>query len=139
MVGTLSCFGVHLGWVTDDAIGWFICGDLDFLYVFEVASVQDGFGILADQVDQAVDGACTLVLIQSKFEVHAHDSEVFAGVGKDQVEGRFVVACGWFKLSEQRLWVSKDVLWPNESSHGSVHGLDGHFGAQCCTSTFAVG
>ena len=140
MIGGLSGGWVPLRRVTDDAEGWLIRSDLNVLDVVRVSKLRQQALLLGlvDHVDHCLDGSCALVLIETELEVHSHHSELVALVAKDEVKWRLIRLSGWLENLEEALRVSKDILGPNESLHGSVHTLDGNFCGECSACTFAI-
>jgi hypothetical protein len=65
------------------------------------------------------------MLIKTKLKVHSHNGKIVTFVG--QVDVEWAGAVGIFEVSENSFWVSEDVLWTNETSHGSLDAHDGGF------------
>lgn len=135
MVGGLSGGGVSLGGVSDDAEGWLIGHDLDALDGVGVAWLHES--VLVEELHNSLDGACGLMLIESKLEVHAHDREVITFHAQIDVEG--TVSLGGFIESEDCLRVSEDILGADKAFHGSSHAEDGCLSADGCGGSLAVG
>ena len=57
-----------------------------------------------------MDSACRLMLIEAKFEVHAHHCEIFSTLRQHNIERAFVLISRTFKQSENSLRISKDIF-----------------------------
>lgn len=66
------------------------------------------------------------MLVEAQLEVHAHHGEIGPAVGEGDIEGG--ISVGFFKIPEDGLWVSEDVLGSDESASGSFDAHDGCLG-----------
>mmetsp|Transcript_12105 Transcript_12105/g.25331 ORF Transcript_12105/g.25331 Transcript_12105/m.25331 type:complete len:285 (+) Transcript_12105:733-1587(+) len=83
------------------------------------------------------------MLVEAKFEVHAHDCKIITAVGQDEVERtwsrappHFVAqgdvdvvlalscSCRWLEEAKDRLRIAEDILGAHEASHGTSHRED---------------
>ena len=78
--------------------------------------------MLGEQVDDALDRAGRLMLVQAELEVHAHDGEIVAGRGQREIEGARVVFLGRLEEAEDGLRIAKDIGRADETAHRPSHG-----------------
>ena len=95
--------------------------------------------MLGQQVDQALDRAGRLMLVQAELEVHAHHGEVVAGGGQRQVERAGVLLGRFFEQAEDRLGIAEDVGRADEAAHRALHAEHGHLGADRGRGALGVG
>jgi hypothetical protein len=125
VVSRLSSSWVLLSWVTDNSESWLVSYDLDVLDLVEVTGLEEL--LFEDESQNTLDGSGRLVLVKTKLKVLSVDGEVISVHAQDEVERR-LVSLGWLEVSENSFWVSEDVLWTDESEHGSLHGENSGFG-----------
>ncbi len=78
------------------------------------------------------------MLIQTKFEMHAHDCEVTSRLAQNDVKWRFAVVFVWtdgLKLTEDSFWVSENIFWSDKTLHSSMDRNNGGLGADCSTGS----
>jgi len=76
VISTLTSHWLHFSWITDDAVSGFISSDLDFLNVFVISTIENIIDILRDDVENALNSRGTLMLVETKFEMHSHQGEI---------------------------------------------------------------
>ena len=150
MVGGLARARVAFRRIADDAEGRLVGDDLDGRDLLRGLE-QLRMGL--QQRHEAFECAGRLMLVEAELEVHAHDGEVAAGMGEDEVEGRSVGVSGcWFgglagpreqlagpfECAEDRLRVAEDVARTGEAAHGALHRHHGDLGAQGGGGAFGV-
>ena len=82
-----------------------------------------------DQIDDALNRAGRLVLVQPELEVHAHHGEVVAGRGERRSNGLASALPVRLEQAEDRLRIAKDIGRADEAAHRPPHAEHGHLGA----------
>jgi len=133
VISRLSGGGVLLGGITDDTESGFVSNDLD---AFDGISSSVSEFVLLQQLQDTFDGTSRLMFIETKLEMHAHNAEIIARVGEDNIERR--VSLGGLVESPDSFRVSEDILGTNESLHSSLHADDGGFSGDGSGGTLGV-
>lgn len=121
VVSALSGGGVFLGWVSDDSESWLVGDDIDILDDVDVVLLDEV--MFQKEFLDTLEGTGRLVLIESQFEVHSHNSEIISVHRNNDVKRR--VSLSWLVQSEDSLRVSEDILGSNKSVHGSLDAKEG--------------
>jgi hypothetical protein len=75
------------------------------------------------------------MLVETKFEMVSHDGKLISLVSQLDIKRRMLVSSFDVKL-ENRLRVSENILWTNESIHGPLETQKTCFGRQSCRGSF---
>jgi hypothetical protein len=134
VISRLSGLAFALGGVTNDTESRFVSDDLNLANAIEIVVLDEL--VLEDELLETFKSTSRLMLIETKLEVHAHQSEVITTVGHVDIEGR--VTLGRLVESEDSFRVTEDILRSNESVHGSLNAHKSGFSGETSRGSLGV-
>lgn len=134
VISRLSGLAFALGGVTNNTESRFVSDDLDFANAIEIVVLDEL--VLEDESLETFKSTSRLMLIKTKLEVHAHQSEVITAVGNVDIEGR--ITLGRLVESEDSFRVTEDILRSNESVHGSLNAHKSSFSGETSRGSLGV-
>jgi len=134
VISRLSGLAFALGGVTNNTESRFVSDDLNLANAIEIVMLDEL--VLEDEFLETFKSTSRLMLIKTKLEMHAHQSEVVTTVGNVNIEGR--ITLGRLVESEDSFRVTEDILRSNESVHGSLDAHKSSFGRETSRGSLGV-
>ena len=134
VISRLSGLAFALGGVTNNTESRFVSDDLNLANAIEIVVLDEL--VLEDEFLETFKSTSRLMLIKTKLEVHAHQSEVVTTVGNVDIEGR--ITLGRLVESEDSFRVTEDILRSNESVHGSLNAHKSSFSRETSRGSLGV-